>query len=227
MKKILVFILCALLLCAMPLVALADEVDSAPIETETVPEENVTPEEEIPVEGEISGDETVEEEPSKIVTVTKSVTDQIVDYFKSEIEEYSIMGILVAIFLFIMRSKSKGEKILGKTNNNAILISETSTKIATDAKTELKELKEKFGALLEQYEDSALTSAQLTQMALTTEALMKSVKVAVSAMGEEITNLILLAHIPNEVKDKFVAIHSKAMSAIEALEVKSDDGINS
>ena len=218
MKKILVFILCALLLCAMPLVALADEVDSAPTETETVPEENVTPEEEIATEGEISGVETEEEE---------SITDKIVAYVKANLEEFSVIGTLIVGIIYKRRRDGKLDISLGTLNNNAVKIAEKSTEAVKNIAAELTTMKTEFATLLASLKKTADEKKSLEDTLNSVETFIKAEKLAVIELSNEVANLLVLANIPNSVKEELNARHVQAMHEIEALEVKGNDGINS
>lgn len=221
MKKILVFILCALLLCAMPLVALADEIDSAPTETETVPEENVTPEEEIATEGEISGVETEEEKPEK------SMTEIIKDYFTANLEEFSVIGTLIVGIIYKRRRDGKLDISLGTLNNNAVKIAEKSTEAVKNIAAELTQMKTEFATLLASLKKTADEKKSLEETLNSVETFIRAEKLAVIELSNEVANLLVLANIPNSVKEELNARHVQAMHEIEALEVKGNDGINS
>ena len=218
MKKILVFILCALLMCAMPLVTLAEEVDSAPVEVETVPEENVTPEEETPVEGEISGVETEEEE---------SITDKIVAYVKANLEEFSVIGTLIVGIIYKRRRDGKLDISLGTLNNNAVKIAEKSTEAVKNIAAELTQMKTEFATLLASLKKTADEKKSLEETLNSVETFIKAEKLAVIELSNEVANLLVLANIPNSVKEELNARHVQAMHEIEALEVKGNDGSNS
>lgn len=218
MKKILVFILCALLLCAMPLVALADEVDSAPAETETVPEENVTPEEEIATEGEIFGVETEEEE---------SITDKIVAYVKANLEEFSVIGTLIVGIIYKRRRDGKLDISLGTLNNNAVKIAEKSTEAVKNIAAELTQMKTEFATLLASLKKTADEKKSLEDTLNSVETFIKAEKLAVIELSNEVAKLLVLANIPNSVKETITKDHIKAMEAIEAVEVSINDGSNS
>lgn len=211
MKRIFVCILCALLMCAMPLVALADEVDSAPVEVETVPEENVTPEEEIPVEGEIE--------------VEESITDKIVRYVKSNLEEFSVIGTLIVGIIYKRRRDGKLDISLGTLNNNAVAIAENSTKAVKNIAAELTTMKNEFTTLLASLKKTAEEKATLEETLNAVETFIKAEKLAVVELSNEVANLLVLANIPNSVKDELTARHVQAMRSIEALEVKVNEGI--
>ena len=218
MKKILVFILCALLLCAMPLVALADEVDSAPAETETVPEENVTPEEEIATEGEISGEEVKPE---------KSITEIIKDYFTANLEEFSVIGTLIVGIIYKRRRDGKLDISLGTLNNNAVKIAEKSTEAVKNIAAELTQMKADFADLLASMKKTADEKRSLEETLNSVETFIKAEKLAVIELSNEIANLLVLANIPNSKKEEVYSRHVQAMNKLEAVEVMGNDGINS
>jgi hypothetical protein len=113
MKKIIAFILCAVLLCAMPIVANAEgetvdagAMEEAVVTTNPTAEANAT-------EGEHSAD-------------TGFTTEAIVSYIKSHIEEISVIVTLLLTIFYEVRKHGKLNGSIGTLNNNAITVAENS-----------------------------------------------------------------------------------------------------
>lgn len=211
MKKILVFILCVMLMMALPVVASA--------EGESTPEgENVPTTEEIVTEGENSASET-------------SMTDIIVEYVKSHIEELSVMGTLLLTIFYEIRKHGKLNGSIGTLNNNAITIAENSAKAIKDSLAEVEDIanivkgyKEEFTTLLGEVRKSAEEKQSLEETLSHVQAFLKSAKKANLELSNEVAELLVLANIPNSVKDDLTARHLKAVRELEEEEVKNNDG---
>jgi hypothetical protein len=205
MKKIIVFILCVMLLMALPVVASAEEVDT-----------NVSTTEEIVTEVEI--------EPT--------ITEAIVDYVKTHIEEISVIVALIvsAFYDKIVRGRLSGS--IGTLNNNAISIAENSAKAIKDSLSEVEDIanvvksyKEEFATLLKEVRKSAEEKQSLEDMLAHVENFLKSAKLATLELSNEVAELLVLANIPNSVKEELTARHLKAVHELEKVdEVISNDG---
>lgn len=130
MKKILILMLCAILFCAMSLMASADEAD-IPESTET---EETTPgtEEAPPVED-------VPEEPKV------TLPEKIVNFITTNYDSSALIGLVITIIAYtiygIRQYKSlKGN--IGVLNNNAVNIAENSTKAIDASFVEVKGIAE-------------------------------------------------------------------------------------
>ena len=132
MKKILILMLCVILICAMPIMASADEADtSESVETEdTTPgTEEAPPVEEVPPEDVAPPAEEVPEEPKM------TLPEKFVNFLTTNYDSTALISLVITIIAYtiygIQQYKSLGGKI-GVLNNNAVKIAENSTK-AIDA----------------------------------------------------------------------------------------------
>lgn len=221
MKRIIAFILCFVVLVgATSLVAFAEEsaIDDEP-NTEVT--ENLPTTEENSTEGESSGEETEPEKP---------VTEVIVDYIKSHIEELSVIGTLILTIFYEIRKHRKLNGSIGTLNNNAVTIAENSaTAIATAlsgvegvAKV-VEEYKDEFAAVLEEIRKSAEEKKSLEDTLKHIETFLKTVKLATLEMSNEVAELLVLANIPNSKKDE---LYSRHMNAVHELEAVEEEGSN-
>ena len=202
MRKILVFILCALLLIALPVVAFADE-------AEPTVEENVPLTEESATEDEI--------EPS--------ITETIVEWVKGNFEEITVIfGLLASAFYGTITRKGLHGSI-GTLNNNAITIAENSAKAIKDSLTEvegiaeiIKGYKEEFSALLGEVRKNAEEKLSLEETLSQVSTFLKSAKLANLELSNEVAELLVLANIPNSKKEELYSRHTKAVHDLEVAE---------
>lgn len=216
MKKILVFILCAMLMIALPVVASAEETEAPTVEESAPVEENVPTTEEVATEG--------KNEPS--------MTEDIVNYVKSHIEELTVIASTIALAFYTAISKGGLKGSIGTLNNNAISIAENSAKTIKDALEEVVEIgnivksyKEEFEILLEEVRKNAEEKQSLEETIGQVTSFLKTAKMANLELSKELAELLLLANIPNSVKDELTARHMKAVRELEAAEeVMNSDG---
>lgn len=116
MKRFFVLMVCVLLMCAMPVVAYADEALVDETEQTTTEGENIPTVDENATEGENSG-ETVPEE---------TMTDMIVEYVQSHLEEISVIVTLLITIFFEIRKHGKLNGTIGTLNNNAVTVAKNS-----------------------------------------------------------------------------------------------------
>ena len=151
MKKLLAFMLCAMLMCAAPVVAFAEDGTDEIVATA----EEVPTTEEIVTEGEITAVETVPEteliapeqvtEPvdtEPVVTETvapdvetepttaeedlKTFCDKIVEWALENFEELSVIVSLIAGVYYSIRKHGWLNKAISTLNNNAVVVAEDS-----------------------------------------------------------------------------------------------------
>lgn len=202
MRKILVFILCALLLIAMPVAAFADE-------AEPTVEENVPPVEESATEDEI--------EPS--------ITETIVEWVKGNFEEITVIfGLLASAFYGTITRKGLNGSI-GTLNNNAITIAENSAKAIETGVEKMEaianrviELEKKVDAFLERMEKNAEEKLSLEETLSQVSTFLKSAKLANLELSNEVAELLVLANIPNSKKEELYSRHTKAVHDLEVVE---------
>lgn len=208
MKKILAFILCAILVCAFAVSVSAEEIPTA---------------DEIVTEGENSASETIPEQ---------TTTEIIVDYVKSHIEELSVIGTLLVTIFYEIRKHGKLNGSIGTLNNNAIAIAENSSSAIKAALTEVediagvvKDYKDEIASLLNEIRKSAEEKESLETTLSHVETFLKTAKLATLELSNEVAELLVLANIPNSKKDELYARHTKAVHELEAAEeVMSNDG---
>ena len=209
MKKIIVLILCAILVCAFSVsVSAAEEIPTT---------------EEIVTEGENSASETIPE---------KTTTEIIVDYVKSHIEEISVIGTLLVTIVYEIRKHGKLNGSIGTLNNNAIAIAENSSTAikaalaeAEDMAEVVKNYKDEIASLLGEIRKSAEEKQSLEDTLHHVETFLKTAKLATVELSNEVAELLILANIPNSKKDELYARHTKAIHDLEvAEEVMSNDG---
>ena len=200
MKKILAFILCALLICATPIVASAE--DGATDSTETSSTENQT------------------------------VTEKIVGYVQDNIEEISVIGTLIVTMFYEIRKHGKLSGSIGILNKNAITIAENSSDAIKNALTKVEGIadivngyKDEIASLLLEIRSSAEEKKNLKDTLAHVETFLKTAKLATLELSNEVAELLVLANIPNSVKDELYARHSKAVNELKAAEeVMNNDG---
>lgn len=209
MKRILAIILCVMLMGALPVVALAEEV-------EPTVEENVPPVEEVVTEG--------ENEPT--------ITEIIVEYVKSHIEEISVMGTLLMTIFYEIRKHGKLNGSIFTLNNNAVSIAENSAAAIKDALAKAEGIgqvvegyKEEFKALLEEIRKNAEDKKSLEDTLTEVATFLKTAKLANLELSNEVAELLVLANIPNSKKEELYARHTQAVHELEKVEgVITNDG---
>lgn len=207
MKKILVFILCIMLICAVPIVASAEG--------------------EIPADIETSASEVVDSTTETEMTATESI----VEYVKENLEEIVVIvaSSLATFYASYIRGKTNAS--IGIMNNNTIAVAKNSEEAIGKALKEVKDMatvvesyKEEIGTLLGEIRKSAEEKKSLEDTLNSVESFLKASKMATLEMSNEVADLLLLANIPNSKKEELYARHSKAVHELETVkEVKSNE----
>lgn len=207
MKKILVFLLCAILLCTMPIVAFA--------EGETV-------------------DTVVEESAASESVPEKTVSETIVDYVKSHIEELSVIITLLLTVFYEVRKHRNLNGSIGTLNNNAIAVAEKSATAVKEAlakvedmATVVKDYKDDIVSLLDEIRNSEEEKKALQEALVRVESYINKAKLANVEFAHELAELLCLSNIPNSKKEELYARHIQSVRSLEAAEdegVKADDG---
>ena len=238
MKKILAFILCIVLVCAMPLIAFAE---GEVVETEPVVEtEVITPETEAP-------EPTPEPEPTPTPTPTptpepapeptpeeeaKAVTEKIVAWVVERLETISCIITIVLTTFYQIRKHAVLNKSIGTLNNNSIVVAKNSETAITNALLEVQNValvvngyKEEISALLKEVKANEEEKQRLEQALTDVHNHLKTAKLANVELANEVAELLVLANIPNSKKDELYSRHLAAVGAIaeaEKTEVKED-----
>lgn len=187
MKRLLVFVLCAVLLIgATTLVASA---------------------------------ETTEE------TTEQPVTETIIEYVQSHIEEISVIGTLLLTIFYELRKHGKLNSSIGTLNNNAVAIAENSSAAIQSTLNSIIEYKGEMETLLADIRKNADEKQSLEETLVEVGTFLKSAKLTTLELANEVAELLVLANIPNSKKDELYARHIEAVKAIKAMEeVMSNDG---
>lgn len=214
MKRIYALLLCIVLMCAMPVAVFAEDID-VPTTTE---------------------EETLPTSPENLASWSEAelVTEKIKAYVQSHLEElWVIVTMVVATFL-----QAKKQGLLGKTvgvlNNNSVAVAENSTKAIADSTNAINNAVETVNGYKEEIfklldEVRANESEKQAQKALLgrVEKFLETSKAANIEIANEVSELLLLANIPNSKKEELYSRHRAAVDAItttEVSEVNEDDG---
>ena len=236
MKKILAFILCIVLMCAMTIVAFAESevVEETPPVVEILPVEEPTPETEPP-------DTTPPTEAIPLPTPSeptpeeeaKGYTDIITDWFEANSGALSIVFTIIGYGIVLFKKVKKMTASVTTMNNNAVSISENGSIIANNALAQVKDIAEvvrgysdKMAELLAKIEKSEEDKQKLEEALSDVHTHLKTAKLANVELANEVAELLVLANIPNSKKDELYARHLAAVGAIadaENTEVKEDD----
>ena len=246
MKKMLLFMLCLMLVCAMPLAVFADEtvdvttgevvVDITDhgdlVSTEAVPPEETLPET-LPAPETEAFKEQVEIE---FATLTENI--------KVWIEENSaLIGLIVTIIgygLVMLKKLGTIVKSASTMNNNAIAIAKNSETAIGQALSSIENASgtvtnydESISALLEAFKSTAEDKAKLEAELLEVKNYLKTSTDANLLFADEFCELLSLANIPNYKKEAlgeaFVAakksiLDTQAVTPTATEEVKEDVG---
>lgn len=227
MKKILIAFLCVVILCAMPLVAFAEDDVSTAIETNAVETETFLAETEIATEGEISGTETEAETEAAAPQISIPTTDEIVKWVEGHLEEISVIVTLIFTLIYQIRKHAALNKSIAHCNNNAVAVVENSNSAIQQALSRV----EGVSAVVDNYREEIvklLTEIRQTdeekkklETALTeVENYLHTSKLANKELADEVAELLVLANIPNSKKEELYSRHRAAVAAIDAAEHK-------
>lgn len=236
MKKIFALILCAMLICATPVIAFAEGEETATEVTEN------TSVEEIATESENSASEP-------------TLPDQIVGFIKENFEGTSFLSLAVTVVVYIFYEVKKHKStngLLGVLNNNAISVAKDSAKAIDDVMSkagemvenssqavkeilaeacaiaeEVKGYKEEFASMIAEIRKNAEEKQSLEDMLCSVQKALDTLKMADIEFGNEVAELLVLANIPNSKKEELYSRHRAAVDAIataETTEVVTHDG---
>lgn len=219
MKKIFALILCAMLICATPIVAFAEEGENATEVTEN------TSVEEMVTESEISASE-------------ETLPDKIIDFITENYEGSTFLSLAISIVVYTFFAIKKHKSLngtIGTLNNNAVTVASNSTKVITDAMEKVAAIaevvkghREDIVALLEEIRKNAEEKESLKDMLRTVTKALETSKMASMEFADEVAELLVLANIPNAKKEELYARHRAAVDALktaEKTEVITNDGI--
>jgi hypothetical protein len=196
MKKIIIFALCVLLICAMPIAVFAEDASV----TETEVEESNTEEIVTYVKSHI-------EEISVIGTLLLAI-------FYEIRKHRSLNGTIGAL----------NNNAITVAENSAEAIKNALSE-AKDIAGVVSNYKEEFATLLAEIRKSAEEKARLEDTLNHVETFLLTAKSATLELSNEVAELLVLANIPNSKKEELYARHLKAVHDIEQVEEAiSNDG---
>lgn len=212
MKKIIVFILCALLVFAMPVVAYAEGAEAV--------EENVAPETEIATESEISPS-TAEKIATEWDHLKNLFSENAKEWILAHLEEISVVITLIMTAFYNMRKHKLLNRSMGTLNNNAITVAQTSNDFAVNALAQMQnasgavvQYDERITALLEAFKTTAEDKAMLERELVEIKNYLKTESEANIEFANELAELLALANIPNYKKEELGSRHVAAVNAI-------------
>lgn len=222
MKKIFIALLIIAMVCAMTLVAFAEDEISTSVDTNVTEAETFIAKEEIATEGEITG-----------TGVTIPTTDEIVKWVEMHLEEISVIITLIFTLIYQVRKHASLNKSIATCNNNAVSIVENSNSVVQTALNRV----ENVSAVVDKYKDEIVTllaeirqtddeKKKLETALAEVENYLKTAKLANTELANEVAELLVLANIPNSKKEELYSRHRAAVDAINAAEkeVKEDVG---
>ena len=199
MKKLLATFICILLMLVLTVVVFAeDEIPTDPVVTEEP--------------AEIETDVVEEDDPNDLTV------DKIVGYVKDNIE---VLTLLVTYFLSAIYKSTYNNKLnknLITLNNNSVEASEKSLSEMATMSGVVSAYQEAITKLLEEVQRNDAERTELESNLKEVTKYLKATRLANKELGNEIAQLLLLANIPNSVKDELYARHIAAMNAIAEAE---------
>lgn len=234
MKKILTFLLCIIIVCAIPLVAFAEEEISTAVDTDTTVTENLTTETENATESEISATEEATEEVT-IETPADTdaamvTTEAVVKWVETHLEEISVIITLIATLIYQVRKHSSLNKSIVTLNNNSVGVVDESNKAIKKAlervesvSTTVDSYKEEIILLLSEIRKNDEEKKKLETALTEVESYLKTAKLANTELANEVAELLVLANIPNAKKEELYSRHRAAVAAIATAEHKETE----
>lgn len=224
MKKIFALILCAMLICATPVVAFADGEETATEVTENT-----------------SSEPTV---PDKIVSFVKdnfegtsfvSLTVTIIGYIFYEVKKHrkldGTMGVLNNNAVSAVKeSRNAIENAMEKADaiveNSGVIVQNVLAETAAIAEM-VKGYRDEMVASLAEFRKNAEEKQSLEDMLHSVEKTIKTSTMANMELANEVAELLVLANIPPSKKEELYSRHRAAVDAIatvEKTEVVTNDG---
>lgn len=192
MKKFLILMLAIILVFAMPVAVFATGETSAPEQTDT-------------------------DFPS---------VDEIVAYVQAHLEEISVIITMIVTIIYNVRKNTKIDKSVTTLNNNAVTVATDSKEAIDKALASIAETaatvsgyKEEIARLLEEVRQNAEEKQALEKTLADVTAHLKTAKLANVEFANELAELLVLANIPNSVKDELFARHRAAVASIAEAEI--------
>ena len=161
----------------------------------------------------------------------ETVTENIVDYVKENIDKIVVIVVMAGYSIVESRIRGKMNGSIGTLNNNAIAIAKNSSDAINDALAKVEGIanvvqnyKNDIAALLEEIRNSEEEKKALKAALDKVESYLNTAKLANIEFANELAELLCLANIPNAKKDELYKKHIEGVQKLEAEEVKSNDG---
>ena len=168
------------------------------------------------------------------VVAEMSMTEIVVEWVKTHIEELSVILSLIAYAFYNMKKNGSLSLSMGVMNNNAIEIAKANSETVKAALVQMADMalkvegyKNEFATMIEETRKTIEEKQGLEATLSHVENFLKTSKLAMIEVSNEVAELLVLANIPNSKKDELYARHMKAVHELEALEqeeVTSNDG---
>ena len=167
------------------------------------------------------------------VEVEQTMTEEIVDYVKSHVEELSVIVTLILGIFYEVKKHGKLTGSIGTLNNNAITVAQNSAETIKTALAGVEGIaevvnkyKDEITDLLGEIRKSAEEKKALEDTLSHVEGLLKTSKLATIELANEVAELLVLANIPVSKKEELYARHRAAVNAITVAEseVTTHDG---
>ena len=198
MKKFLVILMCAFLICTFTFVASAEEAVTEAV-TETVTE---------------VGFFDLFVEPS---------VDQFMDYIGSHVEEISVILTLIFSALLKAATRKQDNKLITTLNNNSVAVANNSLESMKGMSSVVEKYKEAMSEMLSEIRRNDEERASLEESLAEVSKYLKSTRLANVELANEVAELLVLANIPNSKKDELYARHLAAVNAIAEAEREASE----
>lgn len=202
MKKLIAFVVCAvLLICALNVCTFAEGEFISDVAT------NAGEADVLPTDNQL----LPEVENSGATAYVDISPDAIIEYIKAYFEEITVIISLIATAFYNIRKHKQLNRSISATNSNAIAVSENSERVIADALDKM----EAFAKLLNEYRENEEEKKQLKKTLDEAMSYIKNAKLANIEFSNELAELLLLANIPNSKKEELYKRHLKAVNAID------------
>ena len=209
MKKLLAFILCVLIISAIPLAVFAEDIP-------TGNESNAI---------ETSAESAISAPTEPPVETDKLLSEMFEEWIVPHLEEISVIITLIGtLFYQIKKNKSFGKNI-STLNNNAISIAQNSSDMMSQALLNMQSASgavtaydARIAAMLEAYKATAANNERLEKELSEMKAYLKTSAESNIEFANELAELLGLANIPNYKKEEIGARHLAAVNSIKAAE---------
>lgn len=147
-----------------------------------------------------------------------TITEQVVNYVKDHVEEGLTMLAAIASAVIVKLITGKLSTSVSTLNNNSITIAKEAGDKLSEAARELKEYKVAMAELLAEFRKTEEDKLTLEAMLTKVTTFLETSKLATVELSTELSELLLLANIPNAKKEELYARHKDAMHKLEEAE---------